>query len=225
MALEGVAATVLRDAGRRVSALNSSHPGTGIVDSTRLGGRTVALTFDDGPNPVDTPRLLRVLRTHGVRAVFCLSGDRAQEHPGLVRATVEDGHVLGNHGMHHDDMTTWSAEEIRADLELTTAAIRRAVPGADIPYFRAPYGSWGESPAVAVELGMRPLGWRLGIGDWETPGTDVLVRRVEEGIGPGAVVLLHDGGGDRGQTVDAVDRLVPLLRAGGWDFDLPALPA
>lgn len=193
-----------------------------IIDSTRQGGRTLALTFDDGPNPADTPRLLRVLREHHVRAVFCLWGDHVRRHPELVRAIAAGGHTLCNHTMHHDDMSTWSPEEIRADLERTNAAIHRAAPGVPIRYFRAPYGSWGQTPEVAARLGMQPLGWRLAIGDWDPPGTDELIRRITEGITPGAVVLLHDGGGDRGQTVEAVDRIIPHLRAEGWRFDQPA---
>ncbi|MFC8448738.1 polysaccharide deacetylase family protein [Kitasatospora sp. NPDC057223] len=193
-----------------------------IVDSTGHGGHSAALTFDDGPNPVDTPRLLEVLREHRVRAVFCLWGDHVQEYPELVRAIVADGHLLGNHSMHHDDMGAWAPERIRADLERTSALLRRVAPGAPIRYFRAPYGSWGATAAVAAQLGMQPLGWRLAIADWEPPGTDELVRRVEAGITPGAVVLLHDGGGDRSQTVEAVDRIIPRLRARGWRFDTPA---
>lgn len=196
--------------------------GTGIVDSTRHGGRTLALTFDDGPNPTDTPQLLKVLRKHHVKAVFCLWGDHVREHPELVRAIVAGGHTLCNHTMRHEDLATWTPELIRADLERTNAEIRRAVPGVRVPYFRAPYGSWGGSPDVARSLGMQPLGWRLAIGDWEPPGTDELVRRINEGITPGAVVLMHDGGGDRSQTVAAVDRIVPELRSQGWRFDRPA---
>lgn len=196
---------------------------TKIVDSTRHGGRTVAFTFDDGPNPVDTPRLLKVLRKHHVKATFCLWGDFVEQHPEIVRAIVAHGHVLCNHTMHHEDLATWTPEQIEADLRQTSAAIRRAVPWAPpIRYFRAPYGSWGQSPEVAAKLGMTPLGWRLTIADWEPPGTDVLVQRLREGITEGAVVLLHDGPNDRGQTVDAVDRIIPELRAKGWRFDLPA---
>lgn len=200
----------------------ADQAGTGIVDSTRHGGRAVALTFDDGPNPTDTPRLLSVLRAHHVKAVFCLWGEHVRAHPELVRAIVAGGHTLCNHTMNHDDLASWPPERIRADLERTNAEIRRAAPGARIPYFRAPYGSWGQSPQVASGLGMQPLGWRLAVGDWEPPGTDELVRRLEEGITPGSVVLLHDGGGDRSQTVEAVDRLVPLLRSQGWRFERPA---
>ena len=117
-----------------------------------------------------------------------------------------------------------SPEQIRADLAETNRIIRRALPHARIPYFRAPFGSWGESPTVSASLRMQPLGWRLAVTDWEPPGTDELVRRLMEGITPGAVVLLHDGGGDRSQTVEAVDRIIPLLRAQGYRFTLPAPP-
>lgn len=193
-----------------------------VVDSTRLVGSYAALTFDDGPHPVHTPRLLSVLRRHRVTAVFCLWGAHALAHPEIVRAIVEDGHLLGNHGMHHDDMTDWTAPRIRADLEETAAAVRAAVPGVPIPYFRAPYGNWGRTPQVAADLGMVPLGWRLAVRDWEPPGAGELLRRLTDGIAPGAVVLLHDGGGDRSQTVDAVDAMVPRLKARGWRFTTPA---
>ncbi|GGO13055.1 chitooligosaccharide deacetylase NodB [Microbispora rosea subsp. aerata] len=182
----------------------------------------MSFTFDDGPNPPDTLRLLGVLRRHRVEAVFCLWGDHVRRHPEVVRRIAADGHTLCNHGMHHDDMASWPAERIRADLLKTSAAIRAAVPGARIPYFRAPYGRWGQTPAVAADLGMRALGWRLAVGDWESPGTAELIRRLREGITPGAVVLMHDGGGDRSQTVDAVDAIIPVLRSEGWRLSLPA---
>ncbi|MFI0895492.1 polysaccharide deacetylase family protein [Streptomyces sp. NPDC020983] len=193
-----------------------------VVESTRQVGSYLALTFDDGPHPDHTPRLLSVLREHGVTAVFCLWGAHAVAHPEIVRAIVAEGHTLGNHGMHHDDMSDWDEERVRADLEQTSAAIRAAVPGAAIPYFRAPFGNWGRTPAVARRLGMVPLGWRVAAEDWEPPGTPELVHRVETRLTPGAVVLLHDGGGDRSQTVDAVAALLPRLSARGWHFTGPA---
>jgi peptidoglycan/xylan/chitin deacetylase (PgdA/CDA1 family) len=144
----------------------AGKPTPEIVDSTRHEGKFVALTFDDGPDPRNTPRLLRVLRKHHITAVFCLWGDHVREHPEIVRRIARAGHVLCNHTMHHDDMGTWPADRIRADLQQTNAVIRQAVPGARIPYFRAPYGSWGQTPAVAAQLGMQPLGWRLAVADW-----------------------------------------------------------
>jgi peptidoglycan/xylan/chitin deacetylase (PgdA/CDA1 family) len=193
-----------------------------IVDSTQAGGRSVALTFDDGPHPVHTPRMLDVLREHRIKAVFCLVGEEARKHPGLVRRIAAEGHTMCNHSMSHDDMGDWEPNAIRQDLAATSAAIHAAVPGADIVYFRAPYGSWGRTPEVAAGMGMQPLGWRLSVADWDPPGTDVLVERLREGITPGAVVLLHDGLGDRSQTVEAVDRIAPEWRSEGWRFTRPA---
>ncbi|GIJ80291.1 Peptidoglycan/xylan/chitin deacetylase, PgdA/CDA1 family [Micromonospora phaseoli] len=183
--------------------------------------RAVCLTFDDGPHPEHTLRLLDVLAAQQVRAVFFLQGNHVIEHPEVVRRIVAAGHALGNHGMRHDDMGTWTAGRIASDLLETNAVIRHAVPHARIPYFRAPYGAWGQTPSVATALGMRPMGWRLAVTDWEPPGTDELLRRITEGVAPGAVVLLHDGGGDRSQTVDAVERAIPVLRAHSWRFALP----
>ncbi|WP_121160076.1 polysaccharide deacetylase family protein [Micromonospora pisi] len=193
-----------------------------MIDTASGDGNVVSYTFDDGPNPADTPRLLSVLREHHVKAVFCLWGEHAVAHPDLVREIVSAGHTLGNHGMRHDDMGGWTPEQIEADLRDTNTAIRAAVPGARIPYFRAPFGSWGRTPAVAAQMGMQPLGWRLAIADWAPPGTETLVDRLLTGVTPGAVVLMHDGGGDRSQTVDAVEQTVPLLTSRGWRFTLPA---
>ena len=199
-----------------------SPPTSVIVDSTEVPGRTVSFTFDDGPDPQNTPLLLKVLRQKHVRAVFCLWGDHVLQYPELVRRIVAEGHILCNHSMHHDDLSTWTPEQIRADLLETSAAIRAAVPWARIPYFRAPFGAWGETPTVAAGLGMQPLGWRMDITDWEPPGTDVLIDRLMTGITEGAVVLMHDGGGDRTQTVEAVAAVIPRLRADGYRFSLPA---
>ncbi|PJE94556.1 xylanase [Streptomyces carminius] len=194
-----------------------------VITSTQSGGRTVSFTFDDGPDPTHTPRLLEVLRRHGVKATFCLWGDHVRQHPHLVRQIADDGHRLCNHSMAHQDMGGWSQQQVRQNLEQTNAVIRQAVPNAQITYYRAPYGSWGQSPQVAASMGMQPLGWRMDIADWTPPGTAELVRRLMQGITPGAVVLMHDGGGDRSQTVSAVDQVIPQLKSQGYTFDQPAV--
>ncbi|WP_433291896.1 polysaccharide deacetylase family protein [Actinoplanes sp. CA-030573] len=111
-----------------------------VVDTARGHGNVVSFTFDDGPNPPDTLNLLAVLRKHHVKAVFCLWGDHVREHPEVVRAIARDGHTLCNHSLHHDDMSAWTPEQIRADLEATSALIHQAVPHAKIAYFRARTG-------------------------------------------------------------------------------------
>jgi peptidoglycan/xylan/chitin deacetylase (PgdA/CDA1 family) len=196
-----------------------------VVTTTKLSGKVAALTFDDGPNPYDTPRLLEVLKDNHVKAVFCLWGDFIEQNPDLVRQIVAGGHTLCNHTMHHEDLGTWSQDRIRADLEATSALIHEVAPNAPIPYFRAPYGSWGQSPEVAAELGMQPLGWAVMIEDWETQDADVLAERLESRIraNPGGVVLMHDGPAmDRSGTVEAVARVIPELRADGWRFVQPS---
>ncbi|WP_233624966.1 polysaccharide deacetylase family protein [Actinoplanes sp. ATCC 53533] len=213
--------SVLLLSGGLAGPARAGGPTAAVVDTARGDGAVVSFTFDDGPNPADTLRLLDVLRRRHVRAVFCLVGDQVRAHPEVVRRIAAGGHVLCNHSLHHDDLSVLTPEQIRGDLAQTSALIRQAVPHARIPYFRAPYGSWGQSPQVSAELGMQPLGWRLAISDWEPPGTEVLVQRLRDGITPGAVVLMHDGGGDRSQTVAAVDRVIPELRAQGWRFTLP----
>ncbi|MBT0993547.1 polysaccharide deacetylase family protein [Cellulomonas sp. DKR-3] len=198
------------------------HPSDALVVSTRSGGQTLGLTFDDGPHADNTPALLAVLAEHDVKAVFFVCGENVRAHPQIVRDIVAGGHVLGNHSTHHDDLGTWPADAVEADLRATDEAVRDAAPGAPVPFFRAPYGHWGVTPQVASGLGMRSVAWAYDIGDWDPPSADELLARLLTGVEPGAVVLLHDGGGDRTPTVEAVARFIPLMRARGWSFDLPA---
>ena len=182
---------------------------------------TVALTFDDGPNPPDTVALLDLLARERVPAVFCLVGVQVERHPDLVRRVVDDGHVVANHSWQHDDLGDADPATVRADLQRTLDAIHAVVPGVPVPFFRAPYGRWGRTVDVAASLGMRSLEWQLAVEDWDpAPPADVLVERLGA-VEPGGVVLLHDGGGDRSATVEAVRRVVPALRAAGWTFTVP----
>ncbi|MFD0524561.1 polysaccharide deacetylase family protein [Paractinoplanes durhamensis] len=192
-----------------------------MVDTARGHGNVVSFTFDDGPNPPDTLHLLAVLRKNHVKAVFCLVGDQVKAHPEVVRRIAAEGHTLCNHSLHHDNLSLLTPEQVTADLTETSTLIHQAVPWANIAYFRAPYGSWGQSPQIAADLGMQPLGWRFDIEDWVPPGADVLAQRIRDRLTPGAVILMHDGGGDRSQTVDAVAQVIPELRAQGWRLTLP----
>lgn len=192
----------------------------GVIEVVGGDERTIVLTFDDGPNPPDTPDLLDLLAREGVPAVFFLVGERVVEHPDLVARIAADGHVLGNHSWRHDDLGDASPDDVRADLARTLDAIHDAVPGAPVPYWRAPFGSWGATADVAAGLGMRSMGWHTAVEDWVPPGVDELVRRMEA-VAPGGVILLHDGGGDRSQTVAAVARFVPLMHERGWQFVAP----
>ncbi|MET0726216.1 MAG: polysaccharide deacetylase family protein [Leifsonia sp.] len=189
------------------------------------GGLTAALTFDDGPDPVTTPALLDFLAAHGVRATFCVvgTGITAPGGAALLRRIVADGHTLGNHSTDFDDLGALPAAEIERRMKATLDVIRTALgdPEAVVPFFRAPNGSWGPSPAVAVALGMQPLAVVNTIGDWETQDVDTLTADLRTAMRAGEVVLAHDGGGDRSGTLAAVRTVVSERLAAGWTFSLP----
>ncbi|WP_328422394.1 polysaccharide deacetylase family protein [Micromonospora sp. NBC_00389] len=184
----------------------------GLRRNTGVG--PVALTFDDGPSPAWTPKVLDQLRAARVTATFCMVGHEVQRHPELVRRIVREGHQLCNHSWRHDlDLARRPIAEIRADLTRTNKAIQAATPGAPVPFYRQPGGRWTkEVLAVAKELGMRPLHWNVDPQDWGKPTAATIAHRIHSAARPGAIVLLHDGGGDRAATLAACPRLIADLK-------------
>lgn len=177
------------------------------------GSNSVALTFDDGPDPAWTPKVLEVLRASGVKATFCLIGQNANSFPDLVRAIVADGHTLCNHSWNHNlALGQLGRAAIQADLVRAGAAIQAAVPTTPIRYFRAPGGNWTAAlVAVSNALGMTPLSWTVDPRDWTRPPVASIVRTITSSCRTGAIFLLHDGGGNRSNTVEAVRRFLPVL--------------
>ncbi|WP_432161222.1 polysaccharide deacetylase family protein [Streptomyces sp. NRRL F-5630] len=190
---------------------------------TRLprAGHALALTFDDGPDPRWTPEVLAVLAAHEVRATFFVCGRQAARHPALLRRITEAGHLIGNHTWDHRRLTGLGRAAVEEQLARTSETVRRAT-GRAPAWFRAPYGEWDRTVyALGARHGMEPLAWNVDTEDWSRPGAAAITRRALAGASPGAVVLCHDGGGDRAQTVAALRRLLPRLRAGGWDLVQP----
>ncbi|MGI5152197.1 polysaccharide deacetylase family protein [Plantactinospora sp. CA-294935] len=187
------------------------------------GSSQVALTFDDGPDPRYTPPILALLRQSGVKATFCLVGVNVRAHPDLVRAIAADGHTLCNHSWAHDlRLGSRSRSAILADLTRTNQAIRSAVPGVPIPYFRQPGGAWTRAVVrAAQQLQMTSLHWAVDPRDWARPGARNIIRTVTSDVYPGAIVLLHDAGGDRRATVKALRSMLPALDR---RFPLAAMP-
>ncbi|MFC0533594.1 polysaccharide deacetylase family protein [Phytohabitans kaempferiae] len=187
------------------------------------GTAEVALTFDDGPDPAQTPQALALLRRYGVKATFCLVGINVVAFPGLVRQIVREGHTLCNHSWEHNvRLGVRSRAAIRSDLNRTNDAIKDAVPGAKVSYYRQPGGAW-TAPVVAVsrELGMTPLHWTVDPQDWRKPSAGSIASTVNSGTTRGAIVLLHDAGGDRRSTIAALRSILPNLAR---RFQLSALP-
>jgi peptidoglycan-N-acetylglucosamine deacetylase len=188
------------------------------------GGDVVSLTFDDGPNPVATPRILDVLAREGVTATFFVLGRHADRWPELVRRMAEEGHQLGNHGYRHRKLHRRTPAYVRDDLTRGTESICRAAGLPGLRHFRAPHGF--RSPwvtPIAHALGQRTIGWSLGVWDSARPGALEIARRAVEGARPGSILLLHDGDGydpegDRMQTAEALPLIIDGLRARGFRF-------
>ena len=195
-----------------------------LVRTTAKPGRFVALTFDDGPDPAYTPRILDVLARHGVVATFCMVGTQVRRHPELVREVVARGMRLCDHTVSHDeDLNSRSEQRMTAEIEGCWSDLQVAAD-ADVPvaFFRAPAGRWsGPMRAIAAREGMKALSWSVDSRDWTTPGAAQIVTTVQHDTQPGAVILFHDGGGNRSQTVEALDTLLPWLTAQGYGFDFP----
>ncbi|MEV6344993.1 polysaccharide deacetylase family protein [Actinoplanes sp. NPDC051851] len=193
--------------------------GNGPASSLLTSGtQAVSLTFDDGPDPQLTPKLLKMLDEYQVKATFCLVGTQVKKHPELVRDIVAAGHTLCNHTWNHDlTIGKKSAAKIRADLEKTNAAIQAAVPGAQIRFFRAPGGNFTDKLVkVAHAEGMASLYWEVDPRDWEhtedetdAEHTARVIATVKKQVKPGAIILSHDF--NQPDTIAAYEKLIPWL--------------
>ena len=179
---------------------------------TRQGSqkRKVVLTFDDGPDATYTPQILDALRQAGVHATFFIIGGNGEAHPDLLRRIVDEGHELGNHTFTHPNISLISPTQFELELSATQRLMASAV-GRHSLLFRPPYAEDSEPETIdqvrpielASQLGYLAVGMQIDPDDWQRPGVDEIVRRTVEGaeLGEGNVVLLHDAGGDRTQTV------------------------
>ncbi|MGA5560559.1 polysaccharide deacetylase family protein [Streptomyces platensis] len=190
------------------------HPEVAFQLSTER--REIFLTFDDGPHPGYTPDVLRILRRHGACATFFVIGENAVEFPGLLRAIADDGHAVANHTWSHPQLTALPPGAVRDELGHTSDLIEEVL-GTAPDLARAPYGDWDEpSLDICNALGMSPVGWAIDSQDWTLPGAGNIAYTVLDQLRPGAIVLSHDGGGERGQTVEALDRYLPRLLDEGY---------
>ncbi|MGW1610503.1 polysaccharide deacetylase family protein [Streptomyces sp. NPDC002285] len=184
-------------------------------------GRTMVLTFDDGPDPRYTPHILDTLREYDVRAMFFVCGEMVAAHGDLLARMADEGHVVGNHTWSHPLLTRLGRGRIREEMERTSDVIEETY-GERPVWFRAPYGAWNRTAfRLGAELGMDPLAWTVDTLDWTAPGTRTIIDRVENGAAPGVVVLSHDAGGDRSQSVRALRAYLPQLLDSGYFVTVP----
>ncbi|MEU8547797.1 polysaccharide deacetylase family protein [Streptomyces roseoverticillatus] len=197
-----------------------------ITHESEDPGKTVNLTIDDGPEPGWTVKVLDLLKKYDAKATFCIIGSRAQEYPDLVKKVAAAGHRLCDHSADHNTAMDKRAEPYQEQqvLDAQKSIEKAAGEGARALYYRAPGGAFTPySREVAATHGMRPLGWNVDTRDWQNPGVDRIVDAVKKGMKEGPTVLFHDGGGNRGQTVAALERLLPWFKEQGYKFSYPKI--
>jgi peptidoglycan-N-acetylglucosamine deacetylase len=203
----------------------STGTSSSVVRSTASGGRSVALTFDDGPGPA-TGQVLDLLSRYGARATFCVTGRNATAYPALVQRIRAEGHRLCDHSVSHPQPFA-ALSHHQQEYEIAAAEemiVKAGGAGTRVAWFRAPGGGFtSDNQRIAAANGLRPLGWSVDPRDWSRPGVTAIVGTVQRELRPGGVVLLHDAGGDRSQTVTALRQLLPWLTAQGYAFDFPAV--
>jgi cellulose synthase/poly-beta-1,6-N-acetylglucosamine synthase-like glycosyltransferase/peptidoglycan/xylan/chitin deacetylase (PgdA/CDA1 family)/spore germination protein YaaH len=211
----------------------TATPSSYVIQKTGDHPGMVALTFDDGPDPDWTPKILDVLKQENVPATFFVIGSYGQENPGLIKRIVADGHDIGNHSFTHPNLGEIPTGVTTVELNATQRLIQ-SLTGRSTTLFRAPYFGDAEpttadevEPIVeAKKLGYITIGLHIDPDDWQTPGINTIVQRTVDGITDqttdeevrGQVVLLHDGGGDRSQTLAALPKIIETLRAKGYKF-------
>ena len=180
----------------------------------------VYLTFDDGPHPQYTAQILAILRGYGVKATFFEIGRNVARFPHLTRRVDQAGHSVQNHTWSHPDLRKVSWATFKSQVQSTDRALRAQI-GYTPRCLRPPYGATSSVVSKrAAALGKKVKLWSVDPRDWSRPGTSVIVRRVLASVRSGSVVLMHDGGGDRRQTVAALPTILRTLKARGYSFYL-----
>jgi peptidoglycan/xylan/chitin deacetylase (PgdA/CDA1 family) len=215
--------TLTRRPGQEIIATGAvSHQIASITFVRRAGAavgtRAVALTFDDGPSPEYTPRILAILKRFHVRATFFLVGYLTDQYPQLVRSELRAGMTIGNHTYNHPEVPPFSdlpSQLVAAEIDLGAQPLERL--GIEPRLFRPPGGSFSPQLVAAAEArGERIVLWSVDPRDWQ-PGTSPkeIVRNVLSAVRPGSIVILHDGGGDRSATVRALPTIIKAIKRRG----------
>ena len=199
----------------RIAAIvpgNEARVDIGALKASRWN--LCSLTFDDGPHPTVTPRILDILRNEGVRATFFPIGNVAVRHPRIIRRIVQEGHEVGNHSMTHPNMRNLTTEEQRAQITETNRIL--AGQGADPVLFRPPAGRWNNDTLKAVEQeNMSPALWNVDTRDWLSRDAGKIMAQVEATGTIGSVVLMHT---TYNATAEALPKAIGLLRTRGCRF-------
>jgi peptidoglycan-N-acetylglucosamine deacetylase len=195
---------------------NFSKSGTVTYSRVSVPGPYVALTFDDGPHPQHTPRLLDILRARNVKATFYVIGKSVDLYPGIVRRTVAEGHEIGNHTYTHPKLSSLSDAAVIAELDKCDAAVMR-VAGVRPRTLRPPYGALLQTQRQMIHsrYGYPTIMWSVDPLDWKRPGSAVVTQRIVSATNNGGIILVHDL---HGSSVDAMPATIDTLLRKGYRF-------
>nr|WP_028400049.1 polysaccharide deacetylase family protein [Ectobacillus panaciterrae] len=191
-----------------------------VIWNIQTPKKIIALTFDDGPNPVYTPQILDLLKQYNGHATFFEIGYRMECYPSVVSRVVQEGHELGNHTMTHSYANRVTLERMQQDIMRAQLLIEKWQPNGPL-YFRPPGGYIDQDLLEAShQQGYKIIlwAWHQDPRDWASPGSDKIVDHVIKQAHNGDIVLLHDGGGDQSQTVEALKTILPSLQKQGYKF-------
>ncbi|WP_019638676.1 polysaccharide deacetylase family protein [Paenibacillus fonticola] len=183
--------------------------------------KQIALTFDDVPDPRFTPKVLDVLKQHGVKATFFVVGHRAKKHPELLQRIHREGHVIGNHSYFHPLFKKKSVDEFKNEIKRTEKLIEKLI-GYKPRFIRPPYGEINEEQLKwAKKNGYKIVNWNVDSLDWKALDKNKVKHNVLSTVGPGSIVLQHAGGGsgsDLTGTIEALPDIIRILRNRGYRF-------
>lgn len=204
-----------RNPDMRMSANFSKDAGV-TFSRVSVGEPIVAMTFDDGPHPRNTPRLLDMLRDRNIKATFYVIGRNVDLYPALTRRIVAEGHEIGNHTYTHGNLTKMSDEKVREEMVKCRASIAKA-SGVQPRTMRPPYGALlqRQRSMIHSEFGYPTIMWSVDPRDWQRPGPSVVTSRILSGTTPGAIILAHDL---HAPTVDAMPGTLDGLLRKGYKF-------
>ncbi|MGF7036685.1 polysaccharide deacetylase family sporulation protein PdaB [Paenibacillus mucilaginosus] len=191
-----------------------------VVWNVETDQKLIALTFDDGPNPVYTPQILDLLHEYGAKGTFFVIGKRVQLYPAIAIREVNEGHEIANHTFDHHFLKHYPAERLITEIRQTQEVIFDITE--QMPHvFRPPGGYYNDALLQSMKedkLTVVMWSWYQDTKDWMKPGVDKIVAQVLNNVHNGDIILFHDLQGDCSQTVDALRRILPELKQRGYEF-------
>ncbi|MED0758865.1 polysaccharide deacetylase family protein [Aneurinibacillus thermoaerophilus] len=191
-----------------------------VVWEVNTKEKVIALTFDDGPDPLYTPQIIQLLNKYQAKATFFVVGQKAKNNPAIIKELKQNGHEIGNHTYFHPSLYRISFARLKKEIEDTDSIIY-AITGVSPTFFRPPGGVYNEKVVEAAKQGNHLLvmwSWTQDTKDWKNPGIQKIVDKVCKNAKPGNIVLFHDAGGNRTQTVQALDIILNKLSKEGYTF-------